>query len=941
MDETTATPENSFRLRLIVFFAAATLVIAAVMIFFLYAIYQEHSITFVALAVITLLIFFSFAIISLLLLRRLVIMPTSAKLRDAVTEKDEAIKEKEMLALAQEELAEQNLRVNLLLSGMGVALWDMILPTDREHFEGENEFWWSDEFRHMLGFTDESDFPNIHASWSDRLHPEDKQEVFDAVSAHMYDKSGQTPYDMEYRLMLKNGEYRYFHAFGESLRDDEGNPLRIAGAIEDIDEMKRIQQALKYREEALNALNEMAVTFFSHENEGAGEVMNKGIRPVASVLGIDTIAIYRQSSADGQLGQVYLWQGATRELAKDLVKLPPIPPVLRWLEELKKGHCVNADIRTLPEDAANFLENFNTKAIFMVPIFMSDELWGIITLEDHKQFRSFTADDADFLRSAAYLCAGVIVRNEIEREATATHEFNLAILNTAPVSVIVIDDRFKVVDCNDSALRMFKCDKQFYLDHFYEKLSPPSQPDGTDSIEQGMALIKRALAGEKLVFEWTHQTAAGDLFPTEITLSRVRRENRYFLLGYQYDLTNQNKMLEDLRAQDEKLKEALEQSLAATRAKSDFLSNMSHEMRTPMNAIIGMTAIARKAESLEEKNHALNKIGDASSHLLGVINDVLDMAKIEADKLELASVDFNFEHMLQRVITVINFRVEEKKLRFTMEVDEKIPRFLVGDDQRLAQVITNLLSNAVKFTPEGGEIRLDATFVAETDGYCELQIKVADSGIGISAEQQTRLFSAFVQADSGTSREYGGTGLGLVICKRIVDLMHGRIWIESELGKGAAFIFTIKARRGQATPDSEADDASAQLQDGELKGKTMLLAEDVEINREIIVALLEDTGIAIDCAENGQEALDMVAAHPDKYDVVFMDVQMPQMDGLEATRHIRTLPPRERGHLPIIAMTANVFKSDIDECKAAGMDGHIGKPLDIEKVLEVLKKYCS
>jgi CheY-like chemotaxis protein/anti-sigma regulatory factor (Ser/Thr protein kinase) len=276
-----------------------------------------------------------------------------------------------------------------------------------------------------------------------------------------------------------------------------------------------------------------------------------------------------------------------------------------------------------------------------------------------------------------------------------------------------------------------------------------------------------------------------------------------------------------------------------------------------------------------------------------------------------------------------------------MEVDENIPRFLIGDDQRLAQVITNLLSNAVKFTPEAGEIRLTATLVDEQDGLCELRIEVQDNGIGISRDQQKRLFSAFVQADNSTSRVYGGTGLGLVICKRIVDLMCGHIWIESEIGKGSKFIFTIKAKRGEGSSADETTAASTEMKENEFQGKVMLLAEDIEINREILISLLEETGITIDCAENGQEALDIVAANPEKYDVVFMDVQMPQMDGLEATRRIRALPERERGRLPIIAMTANVFKSDIDECRAAGMDSHIGKPLDIDKVIEALRKYVS
>jgi CheY-like chemotaxis protein len=218
-----------------------------------------------------------------------------------------------------------------------------------------------------------------------------------------------------------------------------------------------------------------------------------------------------------------------------------------------------------------------------------------------------------------------------------------------------------------------------------------------------------------------------------------------------------------------------------------------------------------------------------------------------------------------------------------------------------------------------------------------------DSGIGISPEQQAKLFRAFTQAESGTSREYGGTGLGLAISKRIVELMGGSIWVESETGKGSSFTFTVKARRSErnlaASADECQDENAARPADG-LEGRRILLAEDIEMNREIFMALLEDTGLIIDCAENGREALDMVSENPDKYDMVFMDMQMPQMDGLEATRRIRrNMPERKKGRLPIIAMTANVFKNDIEACIEAGMDDHLGKPLDIDKVLEKMREY--
>ena len=388
------------------------------------------------------------------------------------------------------------------------------------------------------------------------------------------------------------------------------------------------------------------------------------------------------------------------------------------------------------------------------------------------------------------------------------------------------------------------------------------------------------------------------------------------------------------------LSKTKEEAERASAAKSEFLANMSHEIRTPMNAIIGMTSIGMSATSIDRKNYSFTRIDDASKHLLGVINDILDMSKIESGKFELAFVAFDFKNMLQQVVNVASFRVDEKQHKFTVYVDSAIPSILIGDDQRLNQVITNLLGNAVKFTPEKGSISINTCLIGEENGVCTIKIAVSDTGIGMSPDQQTQLFQPFTQAETHTSRKFGGTGLGLSISKNIINMMGGEIQVESTPGKGSTFSFIIDLKREELTEQNTEEETGTDVT-SIFEGRHILLSEDVEINREIVLALLEPTMLGIDCATNGVEAVRMFTEAPDKYELIFMDLQMPEMDGYDATRHIRSLGVSNAKAVPIIAMTANVFKEDIDNCLAAGMNGHVGKPLVFDDVLGILRKYLG
>jgi len=438
---------------------------------------------------------------------------------------------------------------------------------------------------------------------------------------------------------------------------------------------------------------------------------------------------------------------------------------------------------------------------------------------------------------------------------------------------------------------------------------------------------------EKLGFTTVHQRKDGTQYPVEVHLQLMGNGAPVFV-AIVLDITER-------RQAESELREAKEAAEAANRAKSEFLANMSHEIRTPMQAVIGMTELVLETQLDGRQREHLETVRSSSMALEMLINDILDLSRIEAGRLELEVVEFPLRTRVEDVVKSLSLKAEDKGLALRCQFAGDVPEWAEGDPLRLWQILENLIGNAIKFTARGEvEVLVQAPESAVPESAVEedevlLHFSVRDTGVGIAADQQKRVFETFAQADASVTRRYGGTGLGLAICARLVELMGGLIWVESEEGEGSTFHFTVEMKALAAPPSAEPSAAAGEGE--ETEPLRILVAEDTLANQRLIRAILEKRGDAVEMVETGEEA---VAAFADKrFDLVLMDVQMPVMDGYAASRRIRTLEEAEGRHTPIVALTAHALRGTEERCQEAGMDGYLRKPFRPGELIEAVARW--
>ena len=751
----------------------------------------------------------------------------------------------------------------------------------------------SSELDRIFGI--DADFVHDVAGWLSLIHADDQAMMQDYLQ-HEVIGAGKA-FDKEYRIVRRtDGATRWVYGRGRLDRNADGQIVHLLGTIQDITERRQIAQQLaasdaRYR----SILDNAADAIFVVNQQGRYLYVNQ---QASRLLGYTTDELLQMSIADITPAEDAEHSASTFVALKETGTL-----VSELLLKRCDGSVVPVEINAilLPDGTA-----------YGACRDISERKLTAAELDQHRNYLEQLVDK----RTADLQAANLKVYET---------QFAMDSVGIGIHWVDAVSGRFIYVNKIAADMLGYSTEEMLGL------TVPDIDPNVTSaSFHQAMATFREQ---GRTQFESVHRTRSGRTFPVEISLYFLReKENTAaHFITFVTDITKR-------KDAEIALLQAKELADSANRSKSAFLANMSHEIRTPMNAILGMAHVMRRGQVCADQSQQLDIIEASGKHLLGIINDILDLSKIDAGKFVLEKKDFVFADLLHSVLAVVGDAAQAKSLPLHVHA-AGVPQALHGDAIRLSQMLVNYLSNAIKFS-EHGSITLETRLLEATDTEYLLHFSVRDSGIGMSPEQMARLFSEFEQADVSTTRKYGGTGLGLAINRRIASMMGGDVGVESQLGQGSCFWLTVRIGKGQsvAVAAPQPAERSEAILLREHRGKRVLVVEDDLINQELTRLLLTDVGLELDFADDGLAALQRVQKHD--YALILMDMQMPVMDGIDAARAIRQLPGR-CAVVPILAMTANAFAEDRERCMAAGMNDFVSKPVEPEVLFDTLLKWLA
>ena len=825
-------------------------------------------------------------------------------------------------------LAETQTRLQLTLEATNTGLWFWDLRT--------NAVKWSEQTFRQIGYPADAFRASIER-FQELMHPDDVESTMTQVMKHL--EGSPTIYLEQFRLKHADGHWVWIQARGKATACDEfGKPTYMMGTHVDISAQKRAeleaQQFQQRVDRQRQALDRIAQAIATHSDNK--DILDAVCESIGHALLADRALVYDVDFEKATICGLVEWLNPELQNLTSTIETYPLAVFEAGVGEMRRTRqCLVSHYDTphpvLLQDgsAAVLHRDMSIKSLCWVPFRFSDRGYQLLVFNWVNQSVLLDSEDFAFLQSISRLVELALTKIQLLEASQKQQKRIQFVYDVMGEGFYTLNEHGQITQINQVACQLLGYEREELLGRIGHYLFHSHEGNQQLPLEK-CPIFASVKNGEIYRGTETFRRKDGsEMDVTVVSAPFIEADGTYISVASFSDITEQ-------RRAEAAIREAKAAAEDASRAKSEFLANMSHEIRTPMNGIIGLSQLRFDTDDKAVLQDRMQKINQSGRMLLGIINDILDFSKVEAGKLEIESQPFLLLDLTDSLNSLFGHMAKEKGLTLKITVDSALRRAYVGDELRLRQVLTNLLGNAIKFTAKGTvSLELGQQFGA--GGSSELVFRIRDSGIGISLEQQARLFAAFSQADSSITRKHGGSGLGLVISQRLVKAMGGEdIALDSEPGRGSCFSFNLPLRACSSEEEYALIVSNSQRKDARMKltGR-VLLVEDNAINQEVALAQLRQYGLDVVLAENGAQAVRLMSQQI--FDLVLMDIQMPVMDGYEATRQLRS-----QGHtLPVIALTAAAMIEDQRKALASGMNDHLGKPIDTQELQRLLHKWLG